>query len=46
MKASRGLFASSIKSIKLLLAEPDRRSNDVLFEMLHPGSSGDRQHRA
>src|SRR6266567_7187107 len=46
MKVDKGLFASSIKSIKLFLAEPDRRTNHVLIQMLHPGSSRNRQHRA
>ncbi len=41
-----GLFASSINGIELLLAEPDRRTNHVLIQMLHPGSSRDRQHGA
>src|SRR3989440_3206239 len=42
----QGLFASSIKSIKLFLAEPDRRTNHVLIKMLHLRSSRNRQHRA
>src|SRR2546427_5944321 len=41
-EVDNGLFASSIKSIKLFLAEPDRRTNHVLIKMLHPGSSRNR----
>jgi hypothetical protein len=40
-----GLFASSINGFKLFLAEFDRRTNHVLIQMLHPGSSRNRQHR-
>src|SRR5947209_12458942 len=44
MKVDKGLFASSIKSIELFLAEPGCRTNHVLVKMLHPGSSRNRQH--
>ena len=46
MKVDKGLFASSIKSIELFLAELDRGTNHIFIQMLHPGSTRNRQHGA
>src|SRR5438045_5857830 len=40
------LLTDLVDGVKLLLAEPDCRTNHVFIQMLHPGSSRNRQHRA
>jgi hypothetical protein len=44
--SSRWLLTCSIDGVKLFLAESDRRSHDILFEMLHRRGARNGQHRA